>query len=451
MKRESWKSRAGFIFAAVGSAVGLANIWKFPYTAGASGGAAFVAVYLLCLLLIGFPVFIAEVIIGRSTKSSPRGALRQLGGNRFWSGAGLLMVFTGFLVSSFYSAIAGQILGYLVEAVRGNLTSFHNAGETLAFHETLMANPWWGTAFHFLFLALCTGVLFFGVRAGIERGNEVFMPLLILVLLALVGKGLLMPGSWQGIQFLFSPDWSAITPAVFLTALGQSFFTLSLGQGTMITYGSYLDDDTNIPSSCLPIILMDTLISLLAAVAIFTIVFSVGMRPDAGPGLLFHTLPLVFSQIPGGYLVALLFFLLVVLAALTSQISAMEPFVAYLMDEKGWSRHWAVAACGSGAFLLGIPSALSASLLREVTLFGMSFFELVAFVATEILIPLGGFLAVVLVGWKLGMGPTLEKLEQGTNGLFHRRPWVRHYFFFGIKYSAPILVLLVFLRELGVF
>lgn len=448
-KRGSWGSRIGFIFAVAGSAVGLANIWRFPYIVGQNGGAAFIGIYLLCLLLIGFPVFISEIVIGRSTQTSPSGAFKKLGGPK-WAWAGKVTIATGFLVSAFYSAVAGWILGYLIEAVSGRVSSFESTEQVLSHHQGLMDHPFWGLSFHFCFLFVCTAVLLLGVRGGIERSNKILMPLLFIVLISLAIKGLFMPNASAGLKFLLTPDWSAITPQTLLIALGQAFFTLSLGQGTMVTYGSYLSKKENVLASCVPVVAMDTLVSLLSAVAVFTIVFSVGLEPNSGPGLIFHTLPWVFSQIPWGHLIAVLFFLLVFLAALTSEISAMEPTVAYLMDEWGWRRTPAVLICGLGAFMLGIPAALSYSLLKEQTIAGMTYLDFMDFVATGIMIPLGGLFAVVLVGWKWGIPNAIQQLKEGALNLFERNPWIAKYFWFCIKYSAPILIIFVFLNALGV-
>lgn len=450
MTRATWGSRIGFIFAVAGSAVGLANIWRFPYIVGQYGGAAFILVYLLCLVLIGFPVFMSEILIGRTAQTSPSGAFERLGG-KGWSWAGKMTIITGFIVSSFYSAVAGWILGYLVEAAMGNVTVFGTTEEAALHYHTLMANPVWGVGFHFAFLVLCLGILFLGVRKGIERANKIFMPMLFILLIFLVIKGVSMPNAGKGLAFLFTPNWSALTPAAFLAALGQSFFTLSIGQGTMVTYGSYLRRDENLLQSCFPVVLMDTAVSLLSAIAVFTIVFSAGMEPDSGPGLIFHTLPYVFSKISGGYVIAVLFFLLVVLAAISSEISAMEPTIAYLMDEKGWKRHHAVLVCGIGAFLLGVPSALSMSLLKDYTFFSMNFLDLMDFIATGILIPLGGFFAVILVGWRWGISKAIDHLQEGAVKFFEGNPWITRYFWFGFKYSAPILIIIVFLNALGIF
>lgn len=451
MKRETWTSKVGFIFAAAGSAVGLANIWRFPYLVGSNGGGAFIVVYLLCLLLIGFPVFVSEALIGRAVQRNPAGAFRMLGGTRYWGWAGILTIITGFIVSAFYSSVAAWILGYLVESVLGNIHHFASSEEAALHYASLLAHPYWNLSYHFLFLAICTSILYFGVQHGIERGNKFMVPLLYIVLIILVIQGLSMPKGWEGITFLFSVDWKQITPFVVLTALGQAFFTLSLGQGTMVTYGSYLRTDDNMLSSCFPVAVMDTVVSFFAAIAVFSIVFSAGMEPNAGPSLLFRTLPVVFSSISAGYLIAIFFFLLVFLAAATSQISAMEPTIAYLIDEHGWKRHVATLTCGCGSFLLGIPCALSTNLLKDYLFFNKNILEIFDFTATALLIPLGGFFAIILTGWVWGIGHAIANLRHGAEETLDRYPIIAVYFRVCFRYISPILIIFVFLNAIGLF
>lgn len=446
MKRDSWGSRLGFIFAVAGSAIGLANIWRFPYLVGKNGGAAFVLLYLLCLVLIGFPAFLSEMLIGRTAQTSPSGAYKLIGKSTFWGNVGKMTILTGFIVSSFYSAVAGWILGYLVEATIGNITDFqttHAAGE----HYTSLTNsPIWCLSFHLAFIIFCSLVLLLGVRQGIERGSKIMMPLLFVVLFALVFKGLSMPNAYKGLEFLFTPDWSLLTPTAIIAAMGQAFFTLSIGQGTLATYGSYLGKKENLLGNSIPVVLMDTFVSILAAIAVFTIVFSVGMEPDSGPGLIFHTLPWVFSQISGGYFLSLLFFLLVFLAALTSEISALEPTIAFLIDEKGWPRKKAVIIAATGSFLLGVPSALSTNLLKDYMFFGQTFLGAIDFLCSSLLIPIGGFFAVILVAWRWSIPSALKALKEGAENTFHFAPWIATYFWFCFKYTAPALILLILLN-----
>jgi len=440
--RENWKSRIGFIFAALGSAVGLGSIWRFPYVVGENGGAAFILLYILCLLLIGFPVLLSEIVIGKATQKSPSLAFKELTKSDIWAKAGKMTLITGFVISSFYSVVAGWGLGYLIEAIKGNLTTIETSTQAVSRFTSLSANPYWCVGFHFIFLVLAVAVLFSGVRKGIEVGSKIMMPLLLFVLGVLVINGLSMPDGMKGVKFLFSPDFSTVTPQVFLMALGQAFFTLSLGQGTMITYGSYLPKKDKVFNNCGIVVILNTCIAILMGVAIFTAVFSTGIEPTSGPALLFETLPLVFTKISGGYFFSILFFLLVTIAALTSEISALEPMIAYLIDRKKMARKKAVLLTSIGAFILGVPSALSFSLLTNVA-FNMSFFDLVSFVSINILVPLGGLSAVLLVGWK-----TKKHL---VDLLEDKHKSVQWYFTVCTRYVAPVLIGLILLDLLGVY
>lgn len=451
MQRGSWRSKLGFIFAAAGSAVGLANVWRFPYIVGKYGGAAFICVYLICLFLIGFPVFVSEILIGKTTQKNPAAAFKKLGQDAFWKGGGLLTVITGFIISAFYSVIAGWVLGYLISAFLGQLTHFSDVGQVEHYFKHLVSSPYWGVGFHFLFITLCFGLLFLGVRKGLEKGSKIMVPFLILILLGLAITGLTLSGAKEGLIFYFKPNWSLITPTACLMALGHSFFTLSLGQGTMVTYGSYLTHHEGIPKNCLPVALLDTFVALLAGFAIFPIVFTVGLSPTEGPALIFYTLPLVFSQFKAGYLLAVLFFLLLVLAALTSEISALEPMIAYLVDERKWSRKKAVFWVCLCAFLLGIPIALSNFIAPSFLVFKHNLFDLVSFIALDVLVPIGGFLAVALVAWKWGFQKAYKELKKGSGALFEHNSWVKSYFAWTLRYTAPLLVLLIFLKAIGVF
>ncbi len=445
-KREQWKSRIGFIWAAVGSAVGLGSIWRFPYVVGENGGATFIFLYLICLFLIGFPVLISELLIGRHTQLNPTGAYKKLGRTKTWKGVGTVTVVTGFLVSTFYGVIAGWTFGYLIEAIFGGLTHFESAAAVKAHFLKVSASPFWSLGSLFGFM-VCAGLfLYTGVRKGIERGNKILMPLLFIMLLGLAIKGLTMPRSSEGIRFLFLPDWSLISPKSVLMALGQAFFALSLGQGTMVTYGSYLTEKENLPSTCIPITIFGTCVSLLAGVAIFSIVFSFGMAPSSGMSLMFETLPIIFSQMSGGYFLALIFFLLLFLAGLTSQISALEPLIAYLIDQKKWKRHRAVFVTLCSSFLIAIICALSFGPLKSFPIF-----DIIEFLCVNILIPLGGLAAVIMIGWRWGLKNAFRDLAEGTGNLFERYPIIRSYLGFMIKYLAPLIILVVLLDALGVF
>ena len=450
MSREHWKSRLGFIWAAVGSAVGLGSIWRFPYVVGENGGAAFILIYLFCLILVGFPVLLSELVTGRMTQKSPPGAFKALGRTRVWKGLGIITICTGFLVSSFYGVIAGTTFGYLIEGLLGNLTKFSSAGQTIDFYHQTSASPAWMMLTYTGFILICVLILMSGVRKGIEAGNKVMMPLLFFVLLFLVFFGISFPNSKEGLKFLFYPNFKDLTPQAVIIALGQAFFATSLGQGTMVTYGSYLRKSESLPSTCVPISVFSTIVSLLAGMAIFSIVFSVGLKPDSGESLMFQTLPLIFSKMTGGYVMAFLFFLLLVLAGITSQISALEPVIAFLMDEWKWKRHHAVILSSFLSYLVGIPCALSFGILKGVHIFGMNPFEFISFLCVNILIPLGGFLAVILVGWRYGIHKAYDKIKEGSSQTLARYPWIKWYIKLGIKYIAPILIVFILLDLFGV-
>jgi len=443
--REQWRSKLGFIWAAVGSAVGLGSIWRFPYIVGENGGATFILLYLICLLIIGLPVLLAEFTIGRKTHLSPKGAFQKLGN---WGAIGKATIFTGFLVSTFYGVIAGWTFGYLVEALKGGLTQFQTSAQAADLFQQLSTSTFWSVGYQALFMVVGGAVLYKGVQRGIEKGNKIMIPLLVIILLLLVIKGLSLPGGQKGLSFLFQPDWSMVTPTAFIMALGQAFFSLSLGQGTMVTYGSYLSQKENLPGTSLPIAFFSVLISLLAGIAIFTIVFAVGVPPTSGESLMFQTLPLIFSKMTGGYLLCLAFFVLLFLAALTSQISALEPAIAYLIDQKKWSRKKAVIAVTISSFLVGVPSALSFGVLSGVQIFNMKIFSAVLGLCVNILIPLGGLAAVILVGWKWGIKKAVDHMETGSHRLFHKYPLLRIYFMVGIKYVAPIAILFILFDSL---
>ncbi|MEM7175761.1 MAG: sodium-dependent transporter [Chlamydiota bacterium] len=448
-KREQWKSRLGFIWAAVGSAVGLGSIWLFPYEVGKNGGAAYVLLYLICLLLVGFPVLMSEILIGRSIQRNPADSFYQLGKHCSWKGVGMMTIGTGFLVSCFYSVIAGWTLGYLIQSVLGQLSGLTSATAAADHFADFSRSIFWPLGSLLAFLGCSLLILATGVRQGIEKGSQIMMPVLLLLLIFLAVKGVFMPGGGESIRFMFQPDFSRLTPKAILLALGQAFFALSLGQGTMVTYGSYLSKRTNLPGTCIPVAVFGIFIALLAGIAIFAIVFSFGLPPTSGEGLMFQTLPLIFAQMAGGYLLAILFFLLLVLAALTSQISAMEPLIAYFIDVRGWRRKKAVLVTTGAVFLLATIAALSFGPLHRVTLFGNTFFDLLFSLCIHVFIPLGGLGAVLLVGWRWGMQASLKHLKQGAEGVFKNYPFIASYFRLGIKIIAPGAIVLIMLDALG--
>ena len=449
VQRESWGSKTGFILAAAGSAIGLGNIWKFPYIAGENGGASFVFVYLICIAVIGFPVLIAEILIGRSTQRNPVGAFFKLSKSKFWAGVGGMGIVGGFLILSFYAIIAGWAIGYIVEAVDGNFFNFVEQTASTQHFNTLVGNIYWILGYFILFMILTTAIVFGGVKKGIERGSKIMMPILFVLLIILMIRGITLDGAEKGLNFLWNPDWSKINASSILIALGHAFFTLSLGMGAMLTYGSYMSKKDNIITSAFQIVFLDTLIALIAGIAIFTAVFATGLDPQAGPGLIFHTLPSVFIKMHGGYFFSILFFILLTLAALTSSISLLEVVVSYFVDERKWKRHYAAIVLAFFIILLGVPSALSYNVLSDLKIAGFNFFDLVDFVASNIILPLGGLLISIFVAWVWGFEKVLPDLKQGAEGLFNKYPWVIIFWKIFLKYFSPILIFLVLLNSTG--
>jgi NSS family neurotransmitter:Na+ symporter len=405
-----------FILAAAGSAIGLGNIWKFPYLAGKYGGGAFVLMYLACIGLVGIPILVAEILIGRASRRNPVGAFRVLSSkNRFWTAVGFLGVASGFVILSYYSVVGGWTTDYFTKSAAGNYLGAEPAriGELFA---QMLANPWEQAVWHTVFMAATIGIVIFGVKEGLERWIEVLMPLLFVLMVVLVIYGLTAGDAAGGLRYLFYPDWSKLvtnaageyTPRPMLEAMGQAFFTLSLGMGAMITYGSYLGDGESIPASAVMVALLDTVIALLASIAIFTIVFQYDLDPTAaGPGLVFQVLPLAFSQMPGGRFIGTAFFLLLAFAALTSAISLLEVVVAYFIDDRRWARRTATVVMGTVIWMLGLFSALSYNVLENVTLLqdkegrGMPILDSIDLVATNYMLPVGGFFIALFAGWSL--------------------------------------------------
>lgn len=448
--REKWGSKLGFILAAAGSAIGLGNIWKFPYVAGQNGGAAFIIIYLLCVAMIGLPVVIAEILMGRTTQRNPVGAFKALTKSKFWPLVGAMGVVAGFVILSFYAVVAGWSVGYVYEAAIGNFSLYTTPEDAGKHFVSLTSNVSWGIGMLALFMVLTMGFVYFGVQKGIERGSKIMMPLLFVLLVIVMIRGLTLEGSGEGLSFLFNPDWSKVTGGTVLEALGQAFFTLSLGMGAMLTYGSYMSEKDSIPSSSVEIVFLDTLIALIAGVAIFTAVFATGQEAAAGPGLIFQTLPIVFTKMPGGFVIAIIFFILLTIAALTSAISLLEVITAYFIDEKKWKRHNAVIVFGSLAFIIGIPSALSFNVLADSTLFGLNFFGLADYVSSNIMLPLGGLLIAIFVGYIWGIDKAFAKLRIGSEKLFDNAMWRVTVWKVLLKYFAPVLIFLVLLNSLGI-
>jgi NSS family neurotransmitter:Na+ symporter len=448
--REVWSSKVGFILAAAGSAVGLGNIWRFPYVLGENGGAAFLFVYLGCIIIIGVPVLIGEILIGRTGKRNPVGSFKTLVNSKFWPYVGGMGVLAGFMILSFYSVVAGWSFGYILEAIKGSVLDYSAPDQAAEHFNLLISDVTWILLMFIVFMLLTMLVVYFGVQKGIERGSKILMPALFLLLIIVMIKGITMEGSSEGLDFLLKPDWSKISGTTILLALGQAFFTLSLGMGAMLTYGSYMSEADNIPVSSLQIIVLDTLVAVIAGAAIFTAVFSTGLNPSEGAGLIFHTLPVVFSKMTGGYVFAIFFFILLSIAALTSTISLLEVITAYFVDELNWKRHNAVIVFGIVTILFGIPSALSFNVLSNFTIFGLTIFGLLEFVTANIMLPLGGLLIAIFIGYRWGFNKAIPELKKGAEKLFEKSPWLFTGWKILLKYFAPVLIFLVLLQSLGI-
>ncbi len=445
--REQWKTKIGFIIAASGSAIGLGNIWRFPYMTGMNGGGAFVVVYLLCIVFIGLPLLITELKIGRMTQRSPIAAFRALKGKKSPSQLmGWLVLVSGFMMLSFYSVVGGWSLEYILKSFLSVFVS--KSPQTIydMFGE-LYSNPAKNLLWHTCFMLTCMAVVVAGVQRGIERWTEILMGILLVLILVMVGRGLTSPGAAEGIRFVFSPDFSKLTPGAILEALGHAFFTLSLAMGIMITYGSYLDDKADIPRFSFWVATVDTGVALLACLMIFPIVFSYGFEAQAGPGLVFKTLPVVFSQMPMGMFFSTVFFFLLFFAAVTSGISILEPVVRAAMDGLGWQRKTATLILGFSVLLVGVPSALSGSTLASLKLLGeRNFFDSVDYLVTNWFFPLGSLAVAIFIGWFMS-----EKLLQSE---FVKGSKVGKYFpvwLFVVRYVSPVGMMLIFLNIVGFF
>ncbi len=450
-QREKWGSKIGFVLAAAGSAIGLGNIWKFPYEVGQNGGAAFIIIYIICVFAIGLPVLIAEILLGRTTQRNPVGAFKALNNSKFWPLVGAMGVFAGFLILSFYSVVAGWSVGYIYEAASGVFSTFNSPQSAGEHFNSLTSNIYWGIGMLALFMFLSMIFVYAGVQKGIEQGSKIMMPLLFILILIVMIRGITLEGSEEGLAFLFNPDWTKVNANTILEALGQAFFTLSLGMGAMLTYGSYMSKDDSIPKASLEIVFLDTLIAIIAGIAIFTAVFATGQNAGEGPGLIFHTLPIVFTKMPGGYFVGIIFFILLTIAALTSAISLLEVVTAYFVDEKKWKRHNAVLLFGFLAFLVGIPSVLSFNVLKDIKIFEMNFFDMANYLSSNVMLPLGGMLIAIFVGYVWGIDKVLAELKNGSEILFSKFRWIISTWVVLVKYIAPVLIFLVLLQLLGIF
>ncbi len=464
-KRESihgqWSGRWAFVMAATGSAVGLGNIWKFPYITGEYGGGAFVLVYLLCVALIGIPVMMAEVMLGRRGRRSPINTMRFLareeGRSPLWKYLGWSGVIAGFLILSYYSVIAGWAVGYLFRAASGMFDNATADGVGAIFSD-FTSSPERLLAYHTIFMVMTMTVVARGVRSGLEKAVRWMMPALFLILLLLDGYALNSGFFDKGVEFMFHPDFHRLSSESILIAMGHAFFTLSLGMGAIMVYGSYLPENTSIAKTSVLIALADTAVAILAGLAIFPLVFANGLQPGSGPGLIFQTLPLAFGHMPAGHIFGALFFLLLIFAAWSSAISLVEPAVAWLVENHGFSRLRATSWVGVGTWLLGFLTIFSFNLWSAPRYqfnyhcaivdgaekcSGLTVFDLLDHLTAGYMLPLGGLGIAIFAAWQMRRRSAVEELNMGDRFAF--RVW-----YFVVSFITPVAITLVFLNVIGV-
>lgn len=429
-KREQFTGRLAVVLAMAGSAIGLGNIWRFPYLVGQNGGAAFILVYIVACALLAIPVFLSECVIGRRGGNSTFGAMRKLapGSNYRW--AGMITVITPILLLSFYSVVGGWSVDYLLKACTLRFTQ-----DSSGLFESLLSSTWEPIFMHTAFMVGTAIVILLGVKKGIERFTKVTMPLLFILIIIIVVFGLTLPGAGKGVEYLVKPDFSKITPSVITSAMGQAFFSMSLGVGTILTYASYVSKEENLMVSASGTAVFDLLFALLAGFAVMPAVFAAGIQPGQGPGLLFDTLPYIFSQMTPwvGAVISILFFLSVLVAALTSSISLLEVGVAYLVEEKGVSRTKATIGLGAIVWAIGVACSLSGG-----------FFDFLDHLCSDWLMPFGGLLFAMFVGWKMSRADVRDELTNGGT----RNRTLFNVVYFLIRYFAPIGILGIFLTIL---
>lgn len=442
--REFFGSKFGVIAAAAGSAVGLGNIWKFPYITGVYGGAAFLFVYLAFIAAIGFPVMLSELVIGRKSKKNAFGAFKTLAPGTPWKYIGILGVSAAFLILSFYGVVAGWSVEYIVVSIQNGFSG--KTPEEIAgiFNQFIQA-PVKPVIYQFIFMLATGAIVIVGIRKGIEKSNKILMPMLVLILIILCIKSLTLEGARAGLEFLFKPDFSKLTGDGILSALGHAFFTLSLGMGTLITYGSYINKDNNLIGTSVNVIVADTVIALMAGIAIFSAVFAFNIVPSEGPGLIFITLPNVFHQMPGGYIFSILFFILLTVAALTSAISILEVVVTYFKEEFSMGRKPATILATILTTILGIFCSLSMGVLSPYKIFGLNIFDLMDWISANMLLPIGGLFISLFIGWYFGRKKVQEEVSKGgtLSGAYLT------IFMFLVKFIAPIAIAVVMLNKTG--
>ncbi|MBN1596891.1 MAG: sodium-dependent transporter [Bacteroidales bacterium] len=443
--RALFTSRFGVIAAAAGSAIGLGNIWKFPYITGVYGGAAFLFVYLAFILAIGLPIMLSELIIGRKSRKNAFGAFKKLAPGTPWRFIGSFGVGAAFIILSFYGVVAGWSIRYIVFSLTNH---FHNSSPEAisSTFNAFITSPGEPLVYQIIFMLMTGAIIMIGVQKGIERYSKILMPLLLTLILILDIRAVTLHGAYDGLRFLFKPDFSKLTYEGILSALGHAFFSLSLGMGTLITYGSYVRKENNLVQTAIQVTAADTIIAILAGIAIFPAVFAFNIEPGEGVGLIFITLPNVFMQMPGGYIFSIMFFVLLTIAALTSAISILEVVVAYFSEELKMKRNVATVFATILITLLGIICSLSLGIFSDVIVFNRNIFDLLDHISANILLPLGGMFIALFIGWIYGRYKVLREVAHGgkLKGQFLK------IFMVLVKFIAPIAIFIVFLKGIKV-
>ena len=446
MTRDSFGSRFGALVAMAGSAVGLGNLWRFPYLVGENGGAAFIIVYIVLCFLICLPIFISEFVIGRRSQRNAFAAFRDLSGGSAWRWVGLFTVIVPLIVLSYYSVIGGWSIEYLLKSLTFSFTSGESQSAFSTIFTSFVTSTWGPLAAHTGFLLATTLIVVIGIKDGIERFSKVMMPLLFFIVLAIAIYSITLPGAKVGIEYLFYPDFSKLTGKSVAAALGQAFFSLSLGFGTIMTYASYVSKKENIMFQSTATAISDLMFAMIAGTAIMPAVFAFGINPQAGPGLVFETLPYVFGQMPAGGIIAIFFFLALLVAALTSSISMLEVAVAYLVEEKKLSRIGACAILFVLCWIVGALCSLSFGPLSNIQINGGNIFDFLDSISSNILMTLGSLFTVLFVGWRLKKTDVYDEFTNG--GTLSRNAKIFGVLWFLIRYIAPIAVLSIFISGL---
>ena len=441
-QRGQWATALGFAMAAAGAAIGLGNVWKFPYLAAKFGGGTFLFAYIIILLVLGMPILVAEIVLGRRGKLNPVGTYAKLSnGSKWWKFVGLIAVSVNFIVLSYYSVVGGWIVNYMLKYIAGGVK-----GDIPGYFVGFITNPVTPLFWHGLFMAVTIFIVIKGISGGIEKASKIMMPSLFVLFLILVLRAVTLPGAVEGIKYYLIPDFSKLTGVTFLMAMGQIFFSLNIGAGCTMTYASYLSEDENIPKMSMVIPIMDFMAAFLAGMIIIPSVFAFGLDPAAGPPLLFITMPHVFTQMPMGNIFGLLFFLLMLFAALTSSISMLEVNVSFLVDHYKKDRMKSAIWAGIIIFLVGIPSSLGQGVFSWFKVGGLDFLSAADFLASYIMMPFGAFMMCIFISRRFGIDEAVK--EATNNGKINfglKNVWA-----FLIKYVVPVIIILVFLSSTGI-